>query len=228
MRIVAVIPAKGQSERVPGKNMKQLSDKPLIHYTAQIMLDCDLVDEVVVSSEAAVILEYAESLGCSVDYRPKHLATNDVMCWDIVRRIAADYTVRRNQVDLFLEVHCTYPFRKMATVNRAICVMLNSAADGCLVGQAFTDRVWRVDSRRAIRLAKDIPIENSQTMKPLFRDCYGLVNVYRPNLILSGNPYNGRLMIVPTTDRIESHDIDTECDFWIADLLMRRGVTSYE
>ena len=61
--ILAVIPARGGSKGIPGKNIKDLYGQPLISYTIQAALDCKKIDRVVVSTDSEEIAGVAKKIG---------------------------------------------------------------------------------------------------------------------------------------------------------------------
>lgn len=71
--IIAVIPAKSKSRRLPGKNMKELLGKPLIDYTIEYAQGCDLIDEIYVSTDSEKIAQHAYKKGVKVVMRPSEL-----------------------------------------------------------------------------------------------------------------------------------------------------------
>ena len=73
--ILAVIPARGGSKGIPGKNIKDLYGQPLISYTIQAALDCKKIDRVVVSTDSEEIAGVAKKYGADVPFlRPAALA----------------------------------------------------------------------------------------------------------------------------------------------------------
>ena len=73
--ILAVIPARGGSKGIPGKNIKDLYEQPLISYTIQAALDCKKIDRVVVSTDSEKIAGVAKKYGADVPFlRPAALA----------------------------------------------------------------------------------------------------------------------------------------------------------
>ena len=75
MRVLAIIPARGGSKGVPGKNIKLLSGKPLIEYTTQVALQSKLLTKVLVSSDDDKIIEVAKNTGVEVPFkRPSNLS----------------------------------------------------------------------------------------------------------------------------------------------------------
>jgi len=82
--IIAVIPARAGSTRLPGKNMKEILGRPMIDYTIQYAQECRLIDEIYVSTESEEIAEHARKKGVTVVKRPLELCSG-VAIVDILR-----------------------------------------------------------------------------------------------------------------------------------------------
>ena len=95
-KILAIIPARGGSKEIPGKNIKELNGKPLMAYTIEEALKCPEIDRVVVSTDSKEIAQVAEKSGAEVPFmRPAQLAadtskTIDAV-WDALDRLEEDY-----------------------------------------------------------------------------------------------------------------------------------------
>lgn len=86
---IAIIPARGGSKRIPGKNIKELAGKPLIAYTIQAAMDSNLFGRVVVSTDSREIAQVAKQFGAEVpflrdealadDFTPVSAATADAL-----------------------------------------------------------------------------------------------------------------------------------------------------
>lgn len=74
MRTIAIIPARGGSKRLIGKNIYPLFGKPLMAYTIEALKQCDFVDAIYVSSDDDAILKVAEDWGAIALKRPEALA----------------------------------------------------------------------------------------------------------------------------------------------------------
>lgn len=74
MRTIAIIPARGGSKRLVGKNIYPLLGKPLMAYTIEALQHCDFVDDIFVSSDNEAILKVGEEWGAIPLRRPDHLA----------------------------------------------------------------------------------------------------------------------------------------------------------
>ena len=68
---ICIIPARGGSKRIPGKNIKLLGNKPLISYTIDAAIESKVFDEIYISSDDINIIEFAKSKNILIDERPK-------------------------------------------------------------------------------------------------------------------------------------------------------------
>ena len=87
-KFLAIIPARGGSKGVKGKNLKLFAGKPLIQHSIEAAQSSELVDDVVVSTDNDAIAATAEKLGAEVVRRPPELAADNSLVID-----AIEYTV---------------------------------------------------------------------------------------------------------------------------------------
>ena len=88
---LAVIPARGGSKRIPGKNIRLFSGKPLINYSIEAAINSQLFDKVIVSTDCEEIKALSLSLGAEVPFlRPEHLS-NDIVGTRPVTNHAIEY-----------------------------------------------------------------------------------------------------------------------------------------
>jgi N-acylneuraminate cytidylyltransferase len=90
LRTIAIIPARGGSKRLPGKNIYPFRGKPLIGYTIDACLQSGFIDDVYVSSDDPEILSVALSLGATPLQRPLELAGDDVPKIIAIRQAVGD------------------------------------------------------------------------------------------------------------------------------------------
>jgi CMP-N-acetylneuraminic acid synthetase len=84
MRILAVIPARGGSKRLPKKNIKPLGGKPLINWSIEAIRGISEICEVLVSTDDSEIASIAKQAGASVPWlRPSHLSTDTASSVDV-------------------------------------------------------------------------------------------------------------------------------------------------
>lgn len=101
-RVVAQIPARAESKRVPAKNLRFLAGKPLIAYAIECAKACDDLDEIYVNTDSPEIAALATELGVNVFHRDAHLAsdtaTGDEFTADFIEKLGPDTAVMINPV----------------------------------------------------------------------------------------------------------------------------------
>lgn len=135
---VALVPARGGSQRVPGKNLLPLGGHPLIAWTIASANASGLFTEVVVSTDSAEIGEAAEAYGATVLERPAEIATSTSPDVEWVL-----HAMHGREEDAFAILRPTSPFRTAATLRRA--------------WERFVELGDRIDSLRAVELCRQHP-----------------------------------------------------------------------
>jgi CMP-N,N'-diacetyllegionaminic acid synthase len=150
--LVAFVPARSGSERVPGKNIRPLAGHPLLAYAIATARQSG-ADQVVCSTDSEEIAEIARWYGGEVVLRAAELATSTSPDIDWLRHALAELPDR---YDLFALIRPTSPFRGPETVRRALDRLLASSG---------------ADSIRAIEPVKQHPgkmwVVEGETMRPL-------------------------------------------------------------
>jgi CMP-N,N'-diacetyllegionaminic acid synthase len=120
--VLAVIPARGGSKRLPRKNIIKIGDHPMIAYSIMAAKDAKLVTDLLVSSEDEEILDVAKQYGALAPFkRPAHLATDDVRNIDVVLH-ALEYMESEKGIkyDIIVLLQPTAPIRKAVHIDEAI------------------------------------------------------------------------------------------------------------
>ena len=119
--ILAIIPARGGSKGVPGKNIKLLNGKPLLAYTSEIALQSQRLTEVIISTEDEQIIEVAKNLGIKVPFvRPMVLAQDDTPTIDVIIHALQWYANQNIFFDAVCLLQVTSPFRTVEFLDKAI------------------------------------------------------------------------------------------------------------
>jgi CMP-N,N'-diacetyllegionaminic acid synthase len=130
MRILAIIPARGGSKGVPGKNIKLLGGKPLLAYTSEIALQSKLLKEVIVSTEDLQIIEAAKRLNIKVPFtRPMELAQDNTPTIDVIIHALEWYKKQGVLFDAVCLLQATSPFRTVAFLDKAIMTFIEKGCD---------------------------------------------------------------------------------------------------
>ena len=133
MRVLAIIPARGGSKGVPGKNIKLLGGKPLLQYTVERANESHLLTRIVLSSEDASIIATAEALGLEVPFiRPATLASDQAKSIAVVQHAVAYFEAKGEFFDAVCLLQPTSPFREKGFIDAAIEKFIQTGVDTLL------------------------------------------------------------------------------------------------
>lgn len=127
-RMLGVIPARGGSRRIPGKNIRLLGGKPLIAWTIEEARQSKYIDRLVLSSEDPGIIEIADSLGCEVLVRPPELGRDDTSGVEP----ALHAIELLHGFDIIVLLQPTSPFRDVADIDGCIERCVRAGANACV------------------------------------------------------------------------------------------------
>ena len=132
MKILGVIVARGGSKGLPGKNIRQLAGKPLIHYSIETAKQCPSIDEVFVSTDDSDIASIARQAGAIVIERPAELASDMSPEW-LSWRHGIEWVERNyGKFQYFVSLPATSPLRNVSDVEGANAKLESSLADICI------------------------------------------------------------------------------------------------
>lgn len=130
MKILAIIPARGGSKRVPRKNIKMIKGKPLIAYTVEEAFNSNYINKIVVSTEDKEIADVSKSLGVQVVKRPIELASDEAKTPPVMLHVLEELKETEGYVpDIVILLQATVPFRTAGMVDVGIEKLLNSDND---------------------------------------------------------------------------------------------------
>jgi len=131
-KILAIIPARGGSKRVPRKNIKILGGKPLLAYSIEHSQSSKYINRTIVSTEDEEIAQIAKKYGAEVPFmRPKELAQDDTTDFPVFEHVLNWLKENENYLpDVVVQLRPTSPLRKVEDVDGAIeLLMKNPEAD---------------------------------------------------------------------------------------------------
>lgn len=131
-QFVAVIPARGGSKGLPGKNIAMLAGKPLLAWTIEAALQSYRISRVIVSSDDQEILEVAAKSGAECIQRPPELASDESGSEVVIEHVLATIgeSVMADDVVVFLQP--TSPLRDASDIDSAIDDFSASGADALI------------------------------------------------------------------------------------------------
>ena len=210
MRIVAFLPVKGSSSRVPNKNVRISNGEPFFVFTLRKLLNCSFINEVFVDSENETILKTAERIGATPLPRDPALASNRTDGHQLFYNEA-----KQVDADIYIQHLCTSPFVREETIYNAVSILRdNNQYDSVVLGKADKYYHWE-NNKPAYNIAQipnstDLSSECSEAMALYVVKSESALNIKRrigdnPKMIF-GNP-------------IELIDVNTEDDFKLAEIV---------
>ena len=121
MNILGLIPARGGSKGIPGKNIKRLHGKPLLQYTFEAAKNSDLISRVILSSDDSEIIRVAEKIGLEIPFvRPTALAADDTSSLEVVQHALNFFIQKGEKFDAVCLLQPTTPFRRNGLIDEVI------------------------------------------------------------------------------------------------------------
>jgi CMP-N,N'-diacetyllegionaminic acid synthase len=228
MTILAVVPARGQSKRLPGKNIRPLARKPLLAWTIDAARGIPEIEEILVSTDDPAIADVARSNGAAVPWlRPAELATDTARSADVALH-ALDWYEQHVQrpMDGLLLLQPTSPFRTPQTIRGAIDLFNRRARRAVVaVSPAQDHPAWTLAIERETLVpffAGPAVEARSQDLAP----CYvvnGCVYLVAPAELRRTRSFAATgatpLVIASPKERL---DIDTPWDWQLAEWMAER------
>ena len=132
-RLLAIIPARGGSKRLPRKNILDLSGKPLIAWTIEAALNSKYIDRIVVSTDDQEIANISRKYGAEVPFlRPKSLATDDASSIDTVINVLGEVEIINQHYEYIVLLQPTSPLRTEIDIDKAIELLEKKSADSVI------------------------------------------------------------------------------------------------
>lgn len=228
MRVLGVIPARGGSKAIPGKNLADLGGIPLLHWTTRAARRSRLT-RTIVSTDDEAIAEAARDAGVEVPFvRPAALATDDASSIDVaahaLEQLGAD------GFDAVMLLQPTTPFRTSDDIDDALATLDSSDADSVIgvvdVGGHHPARMKFVERGRLVDppYAEEFENQPRQQLEPVhIRN--GAVYLTRVPTLLSGS-FRGRESRALVMPPERSINIDTPLDLLLARAIVREGLVA--
>ena len=219
--VLAIVPARGGSKRLPRKNVLPLHGKPLIAWTIEAGLRSNYLDNLIVSSEDSEVLDIARNLSVETIERPITLAQDDTSTFDVV-----EHTLHSIQAcfDILVLLQPTSPLRNETHIDQALDLMMNKKASAIIsVSAEEHPPLWSNtlpdDDNMDNFLDRGLARSRSQDLQPFFR-INGALYICRTKYLLDEKSFFLKNNIFAyRMSRRDSIDIDEELDLKLAELI---------
>jgi N-acylneuraminate cytidylyltransferase/CMP-N,N'-diacetyllegionaminic acid synthase len=225
-KVLALIPARGASRGVPGKNTRSLGGKPLIAWTIETALQDEYTDRVVVSTNDEKIAVISEKYGADVPFmRPKELATDSARAIDVLLH-TIEWLEKRDEIyDIALYLQPTAPLRSSVDIDRSLEMLAASKEAKIIVSvceASFNPLFCNTlppDKNMKHFLQPGMINKNRQEL-PTYYSLNGAIYSSDWDYIKRERSFFGERTFAYVMPRERSVDIDSELDFKIAELLL--------
>ena len=225
--MIAIIPARGGSKGLPGKNIRMLNGKPLISYTIEAAMKSEKISEVIVSTDDLNIAEISKKYGARVPFiRPASLSGDDASAIDVyIHAIEALIKERKDRIDKFLVLLPTAPLRNDKHIDEAIMLFKKAQAFSLIsVCEAETPPSWYCKVDENTRLF-NAGFDQSKALSNRQDNCKyyvpnGAIYILDYQGLKETGTYYSDNTIAYMMRREDSIDIDDLIDFQFAEFLI--------
>ena len=225
MNIACIIPARGGSKGIPGKNIKMLAGKPLINWSIEQALESKwITGGVYVSSDCQEILQVAARAGAIPIRRPELLAC-DTASSESALIHAIDAIEQDSRPDYLVFLQCTSPIRQRDDIDNAIETVITQDADSLLSVLKIKDYfVWQ-ESNELNCSASSVNFDYTdrkrrQELQTRYLE-NGSIYVFKPDVLQRfNNRLGGKIALYPM-EKFCSQQIDDEAEFLLCESILK-------
>jgi N-acylneuraminate cytidylyltransferase len=218
--VLGLIPARGGSKGIPGKNIRPLGGRTLIAYAASAARESGVVDRMVLTTDSPDIADEGRRAGVEVPFlRPSALAQDDTPMLPVIEHAVESLAQGGWSPDIVLLLQPTSPLRRAAHLRQAVELLQDSGADAvasvvALPRHLSPDYVMRIDEGRLVPfLEQGARVTRRQDARPAYvRD--GTVYAFWTRTVREQHSIYGRYCAPLVVPAAESLTLDSEED-WI-------------
>lgn len=223
--VLALIPARGGSKRIPQKNIRPFLGKPIIEYAVKTAQISSLFDDVVVSTDCESIAAVARDSGATTPFlRPVHLADDFAGTQAVVEHAVATLAEQGRHYDYVCCIYATNPLLQTESLISGFNLLLEGECDYVVSTVAFDFPIQRAlmrDGSRVIPYQPEAMVARSQDLTPMYHDAaqfyWGKSEAFTESRKLWGG--KTRAVVLPAS---HVQDIDTLDDWGVAEIKYQR------
>ena len=226
MKTVVVIPARGGSKGIPGKNIKKLGGKPLIQYTIDAARRVFNDDQIIVSTDDPKIKEIVEDLGLKVPFlRPESLATDTAGSHEVLLHVIDYLTSQGYFPEVLVLLQPTSPFRNQEHIEAAIDIFNEKEDLEMLVSVMKTKSnpyyvLFEENEDGFLQKSKNGDFNRRQDAPEVW-EINGAIYIIRISDLKKAHISSFKRIYKYEMDEVSSLDIDSELDWLLAEKLIQ-------
>jgi CMP-N-acetylneuraminic acid synthetase len=219
-KVVALLPMRHHSQRVPGKNYRMLAGKPLFHHILETLGQIEAVNKIVVDTDSPVIREQVTKNFPEIQIidRPKELQADFIPMNEILM-----HDTGQVPADLYIQTHSTNPLLSAGTIQKALnhFISVYPYYDSLFSVTRIQSRLWDALSRPINHNAAILL--QTQDLPPVYEENSCFYFFTRTTLEIKRTRIGDRPFLFEISKR-EAWDIDEEEDFQITEMIMKNRI----
>ena len=225
--ILAIIPARGGSKGIPGKNIKKLGGRPLIDWTIKEAQKSKYIDRLMISTDSEDIAKIGSKLGVEIPFlRPLKYATDNSLGTDVVLHVMDWFKKNDSKYDYFILLQPTSPFRKVKHIDDALEITISNRDIDSLVSIQKVDQhphwMKKINQSGYLKEYKKQSISNTNRQNlPDYYINNGSIYISKWDVFISDRSFYQKNCYPYIMDKKFSLDIDTIEDWEYAEFLLK-------
>ena len=224
-KVLAVIPARGGSKRIPKKNIKEFCGKPMISWAINVLKDSNFINEIIVSTDSEEVLSVVQNLGVKTPFiRPSKLADDFTGTAAVTKHAVKWYLDNIGSVDYVLTVYPTAVFLSNKDIEDAFNILQSTDREIVFSGTEYSFPIQRavyLDDKKRVTMFQ--PKHYSSRSQDLLKAYHDAGQFYFAKLSAVLNDVSAfskasQMLVLP---RYQVVDIDTMDDFKVAERLFK-------
>lgn len=221
MKKLAIIPARSGSKRIPNKNIKDFLGKPIIVYSIETVIESNLFDEVMVSTNDETIAQLSEKYGAQVPFIRSDENSGDFASTpDVIYEVLTQYNEIGKIFDTFCCVYPTAPFISVNRLKECCLLLINKNYDSVfpiIKYQYPIQRALTLDNQNVFMEWPENYFTRSQDLRPYYHDAGQFYWMWTKRFFVHRKMFtdNSGAIIIPS---LEAQDIDEISDWKIAEM----------
>ena len=220
VNIIAIIPARGGSKGIPGKNIKNFEGKPLICHSIEYAKESSLIRDIYVSTDDEQIAHISKTAGSKIIIRPSELATDTATTESAIAHALNNID---NSPDIIVLLQPTSPLRPKKSLDSIINTFIDGHYDSLLSLSPSNNFFWKIDSNVVQAEYNYLDRKRRQDINPEEKKYFenGSVYIFTKNHFeLTNNRLGGKIGHVIFPEEY-GYEIDVPKDLIILEQLSR-------
>jgi N-acylneuraminate cytidylyltransferase len=220
-KILTIIPARGGSKGLPGKNIKMMNGKPLIAHTIRQAILKNYESRIVVSTDSNEIAKIAEKYGAEVLMRPDEISGDTATSESALIHALNHYESKGYKPDYICFLQCTSPVRRPFDLEDALELLKQENSDSLLSVSPNHRFIWKIGKNGPESINYDFKNrKRRQDLDPEFVE-NGSIYIFKPWVLKNNHNRLGGKVSLYIMPEESSYEIDSAFDFFIIENLMK-------